>query len=109
MELAVNDLISRNRGAQRFTVHAYSILYNVTRGQIPSQYVEQCMAWFQEIKRDLIFRRYKRCTGRIIQPNADRLCGYLILSINKIISLRKYQGRNNEGLTVILDWLKQRI
>jgi hypothetical protein len=36
------------------------------------------MAWFQEVKRDLIYRRFKRCKGRAIQPDRNRLLGYLI-------------------------------
>jgi hypothetical protein len=40
--------------AQTYRIHAHSAIYNIYDGQVPRQYAGQVMAWFQEIKRDLI-------------------------------------------------------
>ncbi len=58
------------------------------------------MAWFQEIKRDLIYCRVKRCTCRTIQPDLNRLLGYLINTLSRMVSLYNCKGRNAEGLKV---------
>jgi hypothetical protein len=41
---------------------------SIGSGQVPRLYDGQVMAWLKEIKWDLIYRRFKRCTGRTIQP-----------------------------------------
>jgi hypothetical protein len=93
--------------AQTYRVHAHSAIYNIYDGQVPRQHAGQVMAWFQEIKRDFIYRRFKRCTGRIIQPDRTRLLGYLINTLGRMDSLYKYQGRNAEGLRSCRDYLTQ--
>jgi hypothetical protein len=56
----------------------------------------QIMAWFHVIKRDLIYRRFKRCTARAIQPDWTRLLRYFMrilaiqLSGTKCRSCRDY-------------------
>jgi hypothetical protein len=64
--------------AETYRIHAYSAINNIYDGLVPQQYASQVMAWFQEIKRDLIYRRFKRCTGRVVKPYRTRLLGYLI-------------------------------
>jgi hypothetical protein len=64
--------------AQTYQIHAHSAIYNIYDGQFQWQHASQFMAWFQEIKKDLIYRRFKRCKGRTIQPGWPRLLGYLI-------------------------------
>ncbi len=50
------------------------------------------MAWFQEIKRDLIYRKSERCRGRAIHPDRTRLLGYLISTLDMDL-LYNYQGQ----------------
>jgi hypothetical protein len=95
--------------AQTYRIHAHSAIYNIYDGQVPRRYAGQVMAWFQEIKRDLIYRRFKRCTGRAIQPDRTRLLGYLINTLGRMVSLYNYQGRNAEGLKSCRDYLTQLI
>ncbi len=95
--------------AQAYRIHAYSAIYNICDGQVPRQHASQVMAWFQEVKRDLIYRRYKRCTGRAIQPDRTRLLGNLINTLGRMVSLYNYQGRNAEGLKSCRDYLTQLI
>jgi hypothetical protein len=95
--------------AQTYRIHAHSVIYNIYDGQVPRQHAGQVMAWFQEIKRDLIYRRFKRCTGRTIQPDRTRLLGYLINTLGRMVSLHNYQGRNAKGLKSCRDYLTQLI
>jgi hypothetical protein len=64
--------------AQTYRIHAHNAIYNIYDGQVLRQNAGQVMAWCQEIKSDLIYRRFKRCTGRTIQPDQTRLLAYLI-------------------------------
>jgi hypothetical protein len=97
-----------SRTAQTYRIHAHSV-NNIYDGQVPRQHAGQVMAWFQEIKRDLIYRRFKRCMGRTIKPDRTRLLGYLINTLARMVSLHNYQGRNAEGLKSCRDYLTQLI
>jgi hypothetical protein len=88
--------------AQTYRIHAHSEIYNIYDGQVPQQHAGQVMAWFQEIKRDLIYRRFKRCTSRAIQPDRTRLLGYLINTLGPMVLLCNYCIRDEmqRGLKV---------
>jgi hypothetical protein len=95
--------------AQTYRIHAHSV-----RKYLPFMTVRfhgsmPAIAWFQEIKRDLIYRRFKRCTGRTIQPDRTRLLGYLTNTLGRMVLLYNYQGRNAEGLKSCRDYLTQLI
>ncbi len=62
------------------------IVQYITYMMVRSQHAGQVMAWFQEIKRDLIYRRFKRCMGRTIQPDWTRLLGHLINTLSCMVS-----------------------
>ncbi len=73
---------------------------NIYDGQVPRQHVDQVMAWFQEVKRDLIYRRFKRCTSRTIQPDLTRLLGYLINTLGYMVALTIIRDEMQRGLKV---------
>jgi hypothetical protein len=95
--------------AQTYRIHAHSAIYNIYDGQVPWQHAGQVMAWFQEIKRDIIYGRFRRCTGRAIQSDRTRLLGELINTLGHMVSLCNYQGRNAERLKSCRDYLTQLI
>jgi hypothetical protein len=49
--------------AQTYWIHAHSVIHNIYDGQVPQQHAGQVMAWFQEIKRDLIYCKFKKMHG----------------------------------------------
>jgi hypothetical protein len=107
---AITALIRQaSPAAQAYQIHAHSAIYNIYDGQVPRQHADQVIAWFQEVKRDLIYGRFKRCTSRTIQPDRARLLGYLINTLGRMVSLYNYQGRNAEGLKSCRDYLTQLI
>jgi hypothetical protein len=95
--------------AQTYQNHAHSAIYNIYDGQLPWQHASQVMAWFQEIKRDIIYCRYKRCMGELSSLTGPCLLGYLINTLRHIVSLYKYQGWNVEGLKSRRDYLTKLI
>jgi hypothetical protein len=72
------------------------------------QYMDRCamqpgrcnMALIQEIKRNIVYRRYTReTTNRAIHCNCARLLAHPLITVKKLESLRKYQGKNNTFFT----------
>jgi hypothetical protein len=112
-ELAVEAITVLMRqaspAAQAYRIHAHRATYNICDGQFLWQHDGQVLAWFQEVKRDLIYRRSKRCTGTAIQPDWTRLLGCLINTLGRIVWLYNYQGRNAWGLKSCRDYLTQLI
>jgi hypothetical protein len=85
------------------------VINNIYVGQVPQQHTNQIIAWSQGIQRYLIYCRFKRYMGRAIQPDWNRLLGYLINTVGHIVSLYNYQGQNAEGLKSCNDYLTQLI
>jgi hypothetical protein len=97
-EQVINNAIQLDTGeinVRHIRVHAFMILYNVDTN-VPSKYKKFIMEIIQEIKRNMIFRRYKRETGNgaNIEYRRERLIAHLMLTTQKLASLRQYQGRN---------------
>ncbi len=72
------------------------VLYNITGG-IPSKYCKIIMIIIQEIKRSIVYRRYRRETanaGGVIAYSPERIVAYLTITLQKILNLRKYQGKS---------------
>jgi hypothetical protein len=61
--------------AQTYRIHAHTAIYNIYDGQLLLQHAGQVMAWFQEIKWDLIYFRYKRCKGEPSSLTGPHLLG----------------------------------
>jgi hypothetical protein len=85
-EEANTALISASRIAQTFYIHAYSAIYNIYDGQVPQRHAGQITSWFQEIKRDLIYCRFKRSMGIAIKPARTRLLGYVNNALGCMVS-----------------------
>jgi hypothetical protein len=86
------------------------VLYNVTAG-LPNKNVKNIMILIQEIKRNIVLRRFKRestDTGVTI-IGRRRLYAHLSIIVEKIRSLRKYQGKSNSFFDtkarVITEWI----
>jgi hypothetical protein len=69
-------------------------MYSVTTG-VPSKRVKDIMILIQEIKRNTVYRRFKRETSNVGVTTFGRHRLLAHLSVQKIRSLRKYQGKAN--------------
>jgi hypothetical protein len=99
----LREVVSReSNGEENLSnrLHAFLVLYNVTSG-IPAKYSKDIMILIQEIKRNIVLRRFKRETTDtgVTVFGRRRLYAHLSIVIEKIRSLRKYQGKNNNFLT----------
>ncbi len=79
--------------AQTYRTDVHSAIYNIYDGQIPWQHAGQVMSWFQVIKRDLIYCRFKRCMGRAIQPDRSSLPDYYTGAYSLAIQLSGTKSR----------------
>ena len=100
LEGIINATIARINGREqmprRIEMHAFLVLYSVWRGA-PCSQAGAIMALIQEIKRNIVFRRFKReTTNSAIRCDRARLLGHLLITVRKLESLRKYQGKNHE-------------
>ncbi len=79
------------------TLHAYNIMFNLQIAGALRGWGDQVNILIQEIKRNIIFRRYKRCIGNVnayVDYDRPRLAAHLMIVVRKLISLRQYQGQD---------------
>jgi hypothetical protein len=91
-------------------MHAFLVLYNVTSG-IPAKYSKDIMILIQEVKRNIVLRRFKRETTDIgvATFGRNRLYAHLAIVDEKVRSLRKYQGKRNNFFDMINKFITERI
>jgi hypothetical protein len=89
-------------------MHAFIVMYNIGTG-VPNKYIKPIMVIIQEMKRNMILRRFKRETnnGVIINYNQDRLPAHLPLTVQKIQDLREYQGKKHEFFEAMQKVMKE--
>ena len=111
LEEAINVMLKNdNPDSVGISLHAYQVLYNVYRAPIPKQHEKQIMELLQEIKRNIIYRRYVRCTNaRGIFYNRIRILGHILNVLEKLRALRSYQGKANGTLCALIDIVREQI
>jgi hypothetical protein len=74
--------------------HAFLVMYNISTS-VPAKYTGDVMVLIQEIKRNIIYRRFRRETDGVGITTFDRprLLAHLSITVQKIRNLRKYQGK----------------
>jgi hypothetical protein len=84
------------RHGTRPTVHGYNVLYNLDILGLSPQNNEQILYLIQEIKRDIIYRRYIRSTAnvRIRVYTRSRIIAHLLLILKKTIYQKTLEGSN---------------
>jgi fructose 1,6-bisphosphatase len=85
----------------RIEMHAFLVMYNIWMGA-PCSRMGAIMALIQEVKRNIVYRRYTReTTKRAINCNCARLLARLLTTVKKLEILRRYQGKNNTFFTEV--------
>jgi hypothetical protein len=80
-----------------------TVMYNMDMN-IPGKLACTVMPLIQEIKRNIVFRIYKsETTAYIPHYSRNRIAGHLLITIQKLISLKKYEGKCSN----ILEMLRQ--
>ena len=74
-----------DNNANRVRMHAFMVLYNIN-DSLPNSYAKPITVLIQEIKRNIVFRRYKRETGNnaIIRYDRNRLLGHILITVRKL-------------------------
>jgi hypothetical protein len=79
----------QNPGCNRVQLHAYNDMYNLETVSVSLQNNKEIQLLIQEIKRSMIYRRYKRCTPQvIIRYNRIRVIGHILIVLTTIIYLQ---------------------
>ena len=85
-------------------------MYNQNIKDIDKDHNKEQGCLIQEIKRNIVYRRFQRETkpslNNIIYDNA-RITAHLIIVCEKMISLRKYQGKNTFFYQNLINSLKE--
>jgi len=82
-----------------FHTHLFEILYNRKIPRLKSSMGNEIMIFMQEMKREIIWRRFKRYENQrlqAIQINDDRIKAHMSIVCEKIIKLRKYRRKQHE-------------
>ena len=84
----------------RITLHAYNIMYNLDIKGISPTKNEQVLYLIQEIKRNLILRRYIRSTtgSGLTYYNLSRISSHLLITVRKSLYQRQTEGYSHEYL-----------
>ncbi len=83
----------------------FSVLYNII-ACIPTKYCKMIMILTQEIKQNIVYHRYQRKTASagegVVTYSPERIIAHLTITIQKILNLRKYQGKSSTFLEGML-------
>ncbi len=84
------------------------IMYNITGG-IPSKYCKIILIIIQEIKQSIVYCRYQRETanaGGVVVYSSKRIAAHLTITLQKLLNLRKYQGKSTAFIVTMLNIIK---
>ena len=111
LESAINHMLINERpDAPHVALHAYQVLYNVDRAPIPLQHKKQISEIFQEIKRNMVYRRYVRCTNATsIRYPRIRIMSHVLNALEKIGALRRFQGKNWDTIRALTEIVREQI
>jgi hypothetical protein len=111
LEIAINTMLKNDDpDSVGISLHAYQVLYNVYRAPIPKQHDKQIMELCQEIKRNMIYRRYVRCNdARALAYSRLRILGHILNVLEKLRALRRFQGKNHGTLCALIDIFREQI
>jgi thymidylate synthase len=108
LQRAINSLLRGMRGDHPgITLHAYNIMYNKNLQGITGSCADQIHTLIQEIKRNMVFRRCNRMIhNRGVRVDQHRITCHLMLSIQRLIALREFQGKGAGHLNDLHDIIR---
>jgi hypothetical protein len=70
---------------------------------MPAEYSKNIMILIQEVKRNIVLRRFKRETSDlgVTTFGRRRLLAHLSITVRKIRDLRRYQGKDNSFFDIM--------
>jgi hypothetical protein len=109
LQQGINAMLQAQHGTHpTITLHAYNIMYNDQLQGLPKDCAGQIHTLIQEIKRNIIFRRCQRLVhNRGVRVDRRRVGCHAIMNVQRLISLRAYQGKKEGQLRFLLNALNQ--
>ena len=95
-----------------FYIHLYNIMYNTEIKNIPQEYRRLTAQIIQEVKRDMIYRRYKRCENpnlNNIRYNKDRIMAHMLVTVRKVYRYYEYKCKNTDLIESFMETLKDEV
>ena len=98
-------------GTEKISLHAYNILYNMDISKLNNIHNDQILYLVQEIKCNMVYRRYIRCTRgkKIIRFNNTRILAHIMLVLKKTIYQNDLEGGDAAFLFNLLEYYSMNI
>jgi hypothetical protein len=102
LESIINEMLAVNALGDNLHIrlHAYNIMYNCDIVGLETSRNDQIITLIQEIKRNMVYRRYVRCTERQrrVTYNNTRILAHILLNVSKTVGYMKSSGGNSSFL-----------
>ena len=95
-----------------FYIHMYNIMYNTEMKSLSKCHRKIASVLVQEIKRDMIYRRFKRCENislNNIRYGRHRIIAHMITIVRKVQRYMEYQGKNTARIQTLCETLEEEI
>ena len=95
-----------------FYIHMYNIMYNTEMKSLSKGYRKVASTVVQEIKRDMIYRRFKRCENNNlnnIRYGRHRIIAHMLTIVRKVQRYKEYQGKNTDKIQTLCETLEEEI
>ena len=84
----------------RIAMHMFNVMYNTNIKNSSEKMQKQVDFFIQEFKRNIVFKRFERCTNANLNNiilDKNRVCAHWIIICKKAISFRTYQKGQNSN------------
>jgi hypothetical protein len=102
-------LVKKSDPRKSFPLSIHNVMYSVPFTNIDPLVAKMMYILCAEIKRDIIYRKYRRSTTPRLNEiiySVQRVRQHIQIIAHKILSLRKYQGKSTQTCNDILDALQ---
>ena len=90
----------------------YNIMYNTEMISLPKGHRKIAALVVQEIKRDMIYRRFKRCENislNNIKYGRQRILAHMITIVRKVHRYIEYKGKDTARIQLLCETLEDEI
>ena len=95
-----------------FYIHLYNIMYNTEIKSLSKENRKVVATIIQEIKRDMIYRRFKRSENinlNNIRYDRRRILAHMLTIVRKVQRYKEYKGKNTERINMLCETLEEEI
>ena len=96
----------------RFYIHMYNIRYNTEMKSLLKGHRKIAALVVQEIKRDMIYRRFKRCENislHNIRYGRQRILAHMITIVRQVNRYMEYKGKDTARIQTLCETFEDEI